>query len=410
MKRLCLVLFCAFAIGSPPVHGQDGLTLDQAVSLALRRNPAVLVAEKGVSAALGKRMQLEAIADPTLVFRDEGLAFRGNADGTPEKEISFGLEQNLEFPGKRSLRAEIGRAGEVLAGLALDRTRLLVSSRVKKAYYAAVLSKKTAESLEKSSGLLEEFIASLLAKYQAGDTTYADVLRAKVEKARLQNQILEERKNGAAARGELNLLLGRRGDEPLVLATDMTYAPLAKSLAAWKEEARAASPTLKLAAAKRGQSATALLLARKSILPDFSLGLYFPSLRTGSWGFSVGLSLPVWRTRTDGEVREAEAAKDIAALSESQEEIRLMARIDQAFETVRTAEEQVKIFEQKLLKDLEDELKMSVNQYGYAKLEFFSLLDLYRTYAAAQLEHLKSVFLYLTSLADLEVAGENAAE
>lgn len=410
MKKFCLVLFCTLAIGSPPVNGQDGLTLEQAVALALRQNPAILIAQREVSASAGKRMQMEAVADPTLVFRDEGLAFRRNADGTPEKEISFGLEQNLEFPGKRALRAEIGRAGEAQATLALDRTRLLVSARVKKAYYAAVLSRKTVESLEKSSALLDEFIASLLTKYQAGDTTYADVLRAKVEKARLQNQILEERKNGEAARGELNLLLGRRGDESLALATDMTYIPLTKALAAWKEEARAASPTLKLAAARRGQTATALLLARKSVLPDFSLGLYFPSLRTGSWGFSIGLSLPVWRTRTNGEIREAEAANDIAALSESQEEARLMSRIDRAFESVRTAEEQVKIFEQRLLKDLEDELKLSVSQYQYAKFEFFNLLDLYRTYAAARLEHLKSLFLYLTSLADLEVAGENAAE
>jgi len=379
------------------------------VALALRQNPAILIAQREVSASAGKRMQMEAIADPSLVFRDEGLVFRKTADGTPEKEISFGLEQNLEFPGKRALRAEIGKAGEAQAALALDRTRLLVSARVKKAYYAAVLSKKTVESLAKSSTLLDEFIASLLPKYQAGDTTYGDVLRAKVEKARLQNQILEERKNGAAGRGELNLLLGRRGDEPLALATDMIYVPLSRGLAAWKEEARAVSPTLKLAAAKRGQTATSLLLARKNVLPDFSLGLYFPSLRSGSWGFSIGLSLPVWRTRRAGEVREAEAATEIAALSETQDEVRLMSRIDRAFEAVRTAEEQVKIFELRLLADLEDELKLGVSQYRYAKFEFFNLLDLYRTYTAAQLEHLKSLYLYLTSLADLEIAGEDAA-
>jgi len=408
MKKSFVTLFCTLALGIAPAHGQDGLTLEQAVALALRQNPAILIAQREVSASAGKRMQMEAVADPSLVFRDEGLAFRKTADGTPEKEISFGLEQNLEFPGKRALRAEIGKAGEAQSALALDRTRLLVSARVKKAYYAAVLSKKTVESLVKSSALLDEFIASLLPKYQAGDTTYGDVLRAKVEKARLQNQILEERKNEAAGRGELNLLLGRRGDDPLALATDMVYVPLSKGLTAWKEEARTVSPTLKLAAAKRGQTATSLLLARKNVLPDFSLGLYFPSLRSGSWGFSIGLSLPVWRTRRAGEVREAEAATEIAALSETQDEVRLMSRIDRAFEAVRTAEEQVKIFELRLLADLEDELKLGVSQYRYAKFEFFNLLDLYRTYTAAQLEHLKSLYLYLTSLADLEIAGEDA--
>jgi hypothetical protein len=38
------------------------------------------------------------------------------------------------------------------------------------------------------------------------------------------------------------------------------------------------------------------------------------------------------------------------------------------------------------------------------------LLDLYRTYAATQLEHLKALYLYLVSRADLEVAGEEYAD
>lgn len=385
----------------------ETLTLEQAVKTALQRNPEILLAQKELAAAMGKRLQMTAVADPMLVFRDEGLALNKAKDGSFDKEYSLGLEQNLEFPGKRALRGEIGRSGEDQAALALDKARLRLVARVKKAYYQAVLSRRTLESLDQASSLLDRFMDNLVIKYQAGDASYSDVLRAKVEKARLQNQIIEERRAGTASRAELHILLGNKGDDASALVTDITFVPLQKELPAIKEEVRASSPTLKMLASKRRQSEAGLRLAMKSGLPDFSLGIYFPSLRSGAWGFSIGLNLPVWGTRRQGEVMEAEAATGKALISLETEERRMMIRIETAYAGVKAAEEQVKIFEQKLLKDMEDEIRLAVNQYQYGKIEFFNLLDLYRTYAATQLEHLKALYQYLLALSDLEVAGED---
>lgn len=194
------------------------------------------------------------------------------------------------------------------------------------------------------------------------------------------------------------------------LATDMTYVPLKEDLPGLKEGARASRPSLKISALKRRMFETGLEMARMSRLPDFSLGLYFPSLRAGAWGFSVGLTVPLWGKRQKGEILEAETANDGAIVFAEQEERRVMAGIESAYASVRAAEEQVKVFEQKLLKDMEDDLKLGLSYYQYGKIEFFNLLDLYRTYAAARLEHLKSLYLYLVSLADLEVAGEEYAD
>jgi cobalt-zinc-cadmium efflux system outer membrane protein len=388
----------------------ETLTLEQAIQTALQRNPRILLAQKELAAAMGKRLQMTAAADPMLVFSDEGLALNKAKDGSFEKEYSLGLEQNLEFPGKRGLRGEIGRAGEDLAVLALDKARLLLGAHVKKAYYQAVLSRRTLESLDQASSLLDRFMENLVIKYQAGDASYRDFLRTKVEKARLQNQIIEERRAATAYRAELNILLGNKGDDAAALVTDIVFVPLQKELTAIQEEIRASSPTLKILAAKLRQSEAGMKLAGKSGLPDFSLGLYFPSLRSGAWGFSIGLNLPVWRTRRQGEVMEAGAAADQALISLEAEERRLMIRIENAYAGVKAAEEQVKLFELKLLKDMGDEIRLAVNQYQYGKIEFFNLLDLYRTYAAARLEHLKALYQYLLALSDLEVAGEEYSE
>jgi len=388
----------------------ETLTLEQAIQTALQRNPGILLAQKELAAAMGKRLQMTAAADPTLVFSDEGLALNKAKDGSFEKEYSLGLEQNLEFPGKRALRGEIGRAGEDLAALALDKARLLLGASVKKAYYQAVLSRRTLESLDQASSLLDRFMENLVIKYQAGDASYRDFLRAKIEKARLQNRIIEERRAATAFRAELNILLGNKGDDTAALVTDIVFVPLQKELTAIQEEIRASSPTLKMLAAKLRQFEAGRRLAKKNGLPDFSLGLYFPSLRSGAWGFSIGLNLPVWRTRRQGEVMEAGAAADQALISLEAEERRLMIRIENAYAGVKAADEQVKLFEQKLLKDMGDEIRLAVNQYQYGKIEFFNLLDLYRTYAATQFEHLKALFHYLLALSDLEVAGEEYAD
>jgi len=410
MKKYIILILFASTISFLGASGEESLTLEQAVKIALQRNPEILLAQKDMMTAMAKRLQMEAISDPDIVFRDEGLSLKKNASEGEGKEYSFGIEQGLEFPGKRALRGEIGRFGEDLAALALDKARLLLSARVKKAYYKAVLSRRTLESLENASSLLDQFIENILVKYRTGGASYSDVLRAKVEKARIRNQIIAEQKEGATARAELNLLLGRKGDEFMLLTTDLAYLPLDKDLPTLKDEARTTSPTLKIVTSKRRQSETRLKLAFKSRLPDFLLGLYFPSLRTGSWGFSVGLTVPLWRTRQKGEILEADAANGIALISAEKEERRIMARLETAYSSVRAAEEQLKIFEQQLLKDIEDDVKLGISNYQYGKIEFFSLLDLYRTFAAVRLEHLKSLYLYLISLADLEVAGEEYAD
>jgi cobalt-zinc-cadmium efflux system outer membrane protein len=411
MPKKAVPLILLWSVLLQPISAEEKiLSIQEAVTTALQHNPEILAAQKNLLISQGKTLQAEALSVPSVVFSNEGMSFRKKADGQGETELSLGVEQFLEFPGKRALRGTIGRFSEGQASLELDRIRMLVRARVKKAYYRVVLFRRTLESLENASSLLDQFIENILVKYRTGGASYSDVLRAKVEKARLRNQIIAEQKEAVTARAELNLLLGRKGDESMLLTTDIAYLPLDKDLPTLKDEARTTSPTLNIVASRRRQSESALKLAFKSRLPDFLVGLYFPSLRTGAWGFSVGISVPLWRTKQRGEIMEAEAVREIALISVEKEERRIMARLETAYSSVRAAEEQVKIFEQQLLKEVEDELKLGISHYQYGKIEFFNLLDLYRTFAAVRLEHLKSLYLYLVSLADLEVAGEEYAD
>lgn len=407
MKKIMLyILFLDISV-CPALFGQEGLTLEQAVGLALKQNPAIAAAQKELAVSRGKRLQMEAIPDPEIVFSDEGIAFsKTGKAASSEQEVSFGIQQSLEFPGKRALRGKIGKYGEDIASLGLEQIRIVIRAKVKTAYYKAKLAERTIAALGKTSALLDQLIEMITIRYQAGAAAYSDVLRAKVEKARLQNQVLEERKAWTEDAAALNLLLGRTGDEPLNLLTDISYVRFDKSLTELKAEAISSRPSLKMMDLKLHQADTGLELANINYLPDFSLGLFSPSLRGGAWGFALSFSVPLWWNRQKGERLEAAAVRDISRIAADARQKSILSRIDTAYAAAKTAEEQVRIFEQQLLSEMEDELKISIEYYQYGKMEPFSLLDLYRTYTTTQLEHLKALYLYLVSLADLEIAGE----
>jgi outer membrane protein, heavy metal efflux system len=399
---MALLVFAAF------VQAQESnLTLDKAVEIALSRHPEVLSAQQAVRSAAARKLQAEARPEPALTLSTEGIPFTLKTEEGQSTEINLGLEQTFEFPGKRALRAEIGRLGEDLAVLELERVRLALTARVKKAYYRAVLAERILAALEPSVGLLDRFIENIEIRYEGGKAVYGDILRGRIEKARLQNRIIEERRELDAARTDLLHLLGRSSRDTVRFLTDLAYLPFDKTALQVLDAARGTRPSLKMAAARSQQTEIEMKLATLSRKPDLSAGLFLPSKDVKSWGFVLSLSLPVSQKRWAGVRAEADAARETSLIAVDAVEKRLTAMIDTAYASVRAAEDQVKIFEQKLLAEIQDELKISIEYYQYGKMEAYALLDLFRSGTEAQIEHLRALYFYAVAMADLEVAGED---
>lgn len=409
-KALGLVaVVCFLLAGVRPVWAQDGrISLEQAVTAALQGNPEIQLAVQRIAAARGERLQLEAPPQPEIEFSNEGIGYRKKA-GEEGSEISLGIRQNVEFPGKRALRGRIGRLAEEQSALEAEKLRVLVRAAVKKAYYRIVLSDRRAAVLAKNSALLDSLIDSLLIQYQAGTGLYVDVLRARAEKARLQNRIIEEKQAGGTARLELNLLLGRPGNTPLQPTDDLPAPPQAGEAPA---AVTPASPfTLRIADLRLRQSAAVVELARKGILPDLAVGLFAPSRRAAAWGFSLGLSVSLFAGKLqNGRMTVARAADETARIERRQAEQRVQSQMERAAAQVAAAQEQIRIYQEKLLQEMEDELTISIRHYQYGKIGFSALLDLYRACTEARVDHLQALYLYVSSLADLECAGESFGE
>jgi cobalt-zinc-cadmium efflux system outer membrane protein len=408
--RSAAVLLSALALSSGFVAAQEAappaeLSLARAVEIALAGHPDILLAREEVKAAAARRLQSEARPDPRLSVETGGIPWTLKS-GEVETEYGLGLEREFEFPGRRTARIEIARRDEESASLEIERAGLLLVARVKNAYHRAVFTEQTVAALEALGSMLDRFLEAMLIRFESGEAAYADLLRAKVEKARLQNRRIEGRRDMTIAKAELLLLLGLASDSPVRLTDGLAFQPLKISLERLLDNARAGRPSLRLARLREARAEAEMRLAALARKPDFAAGIFIPSKNYRGWGFSLGLSLPLSNARADGLQAEAAAAKGKGLIETAALERRLAVQIGAAYAEAQAAGEQVRVFEQKLLGEIEAEIKNGLEQYRLGRLEAYSLLDLFRSLSEARLEHLNALYLYALALAGLDAAGE----
>jgi outer membrane protein TolC len=402
-----LAALAAFVIVSALPAQEGGLTLERAVELALSGHPEIREAQARIEAARGRTLQFASRPEPQLTAGLEGIPLPGLKKEGDELEVRLGIEQVFEYPGKRSLRTEIGRKGEDLAGAELDRVRLLLAARVKRAYWQAVFAAGAVIALERSGSRLDALLEDLESKYRTGTAAYGDVLRARAEKARLRNQAFEQARERRTAELELIGLLGLSPGDPVELATPLPFTPLEADPSALWERARTKLPSMRAASIRAEQAASAVKLAGLGRRPDFLAGFLLPSLRPNAWGVEFGLTMPFLRPgRARGQAIEAAAEADAVRLASEALSRRVRTAVEGAYAAAKSAEGQVLVYERSLLADLEDELAIELEYFRYGKTQAFGVIDLHRTFVQAQIEHLRALLLYNLALADLEVAGE----
>ena len=201
-NRLCktgLVLCIVHGVALP--QPSDRLTLDEAVAIALTQNVRVLTALQEVQAADGRVSQAGRVSNPEISFIWNEMPTDFSLGDADERDI--GITQEIEFPTRRSSRIDVAEHNRVISELRLEQTRILVATETKRAYYEALISQKVADGLKGQIDFLREVQQTMSHRYQTGSGDYLDVIRTKVEVARLNNDLLETQRGVRARRSRL---------------------------------------------------------------------------------------------------------------------------------------------------------------------------------------------------------------
>jgi len=404
-----LIIFLSLLLSGPQaaVNNPVNLSLEEAVAIAFEHEPGLKLLKEEIQGARASTLIDSAWPAAEAGVSVEGLGFTERAKQS-DPEYSLGLTQPLPFPGKLSLKANIGETYEQEASLRLERGKILLAAQVKKAYLKCLLSQQSVYFLGQSLETLADIQQNALARYSLGTVPYSEVLRLKMEMARSQNDLYAARQELMADLSTLKLLLGLEEQTVINLTSPLAYQELPDKPEVILEKARLTSPALQLARVKKDRSGLLIKLALKDRWPDFSLSFFAPSRRWGAAGFSLGVNFPLFsRKNIKGEKLLAESEEQKASLSQKAAERFFESQKKLALAGIDQARQQVRIFEESLLEDSKAELEKALNAYRLGQLDSLHLLDLFQATREMNFEYQRALYFYLCALADFYSAGED---
>ena len=270
-----LVAGVAWAATTPPggVPSPEPLRVSRAdaVRLALAGNPAIAEAVEQVAQARARVAEATALPDAaiaTTLEQESGLLRPRSATA---KDI--GLALTLPFPDKLRLSGKVAGAALRSAEFSLTQLRQQIAFETVQAYDAVLVAARHRDDLSEAKALAEEFLAKTEARFKGGTAAKLDVLKAKVDLAQAQTDLIANERASATARAGLNRLIARPLGTPIEATDVLAAPPHVADLGTLEALALASRPEIQGLAADRMGARDATTLARRYWLPDLSVTL-----------------------------------------------------------------------------------------------------------------------------------------
>jgi len=160
--------------------------LEALLGETLARSPDLAQASDLVAAERERIPQARALPDPTLSLGIVNDGFKQLQVGKMDSSYyQVMLTQPFFWPGKRGLKADVARLGAEASGAELSRQRLTLRAEVKRAYFALLLVRDQLRLLEQQAPLLEQAEGIARTRYEVGQGSQTDLLRAQLARTRL---------------------------------------------------------------------------------------------------------------------------------------------------------------------------------------------------------------------------------
>ena len=202
------------------IHPESGqtFTADDLVEWVLAANPGLAAIEAAADAAAYRVDPASSLDDPTFSYAVAPLTV--SADRSLNQKFEFG--QKIPWPGTLNARGAAARQDAVSADRDVDSLRLRVVAQAKSAYAEWRFVEEGLAIHHATHALLEELIATTQTRYAAGRALKQDVLQAEVERADLNNHLLQLLRQQVVVQARVNALLNRAPDAPLPAAGAVT--------------------------------------------------------------------------------------------------------------------------------------------------------------------------------------------
>jgi cobalt-zinc-cadmium efflux system outer membrane protein len=381
------------------------LTREAALTAAGVRNPQIRAAQEQVAQARARRVQGIAIPDPQFdVEFNEATGLFGGGRAT---DRIVGTTLQVPFPDKFRLRGRIGSADVRSTEAALLALQQGIAATTSQVYDSLLAALRHQHDLEQARALAQDFLKKTDARFEGGSAARLDVIRARVDVAQAENDLITNARDIVNARAALNRLIDRPLGAPLAVSDSLVLPPPLPALEQLEAAAFASRPELAgLAREQEGAKATTAL-AREYWLPDFIFGISKNYADPGPGLFSTGISLPLpaffWQ-HSKGEIAESHHRELELAASYRDLRAEVGQDVRSAYAAASTALRQAVFLRDNLLPSAREAYRIASVSYGLGGASALEVLDARRVLRDAESQYTDALAAASMARADLQRA------
>jgi cobalt-zinc-cadmium efflux system outer membrane protein len=416
-QRLRTLAVCTLlmALGGGAARAQQPppavkIDLHQAIQLALQHNHTLKAAETQIQQNQADEVTASLRPNPVLTWDALFIPFF-----SPDQLNKSYLNNITEFDAAVAYTIERGHKRQARIRAARDQTaqtRSLVSDdertltfNVAQQFIAVLLAKSTLDFARQNLSSFQQTVDLSESRYKSGAISEGDLLKIKLQLLQFQTDASSAELSLVQSLASLRELLGYDSvPAHYDVIGQLTYEPLHGNKEDLQLLALKQRPDYVAAEQGVALARSQLQLARADGKRDFTASAGYTRLaNANNASFIFNIEIPIF-DRNQGEI-----ARSRYAITQSQEakaaaEETVMTDVETAYETVKTGQQVVQLYQSGYLKQSKESRDISDYAYKRGAANLLDFLDAERSYRSTQLSYRQSLATYMLAMEQLREA------
>lgn len=291
------------------------------------------------------------------------------------------LMQMVPLGGKLGLAGHVAEARASADGQRAVDVTWDVRNQAAMAFYDLYVTDGSLVVARQTLRVLQDIAATADAMYRVGEGRQADVLRARLEIARMTEDTIRMRTMRTGMMARLDALLNRAADAPVASPALPDFPDDVPSLDTLQRLAETSRPMIAAGIEDVQAAAASERLARREVIPDLQIGVQYGQ-RPGAMGtdrmgsLMLGASVPVFardrqfRMREEAAAMRAMADADLAMMRAD-----TRARVAETYANLVRARNLAALYRTTVLPQAEATVASALSAYRVGGVDFMTLLD-----------------------------------
>ena len=390
---MCIV-FVLFSLLSLSINGQTNgeLTIEKAVSLAVKNNPELQTLRYEMDALEAAKLQSGLMPNPEFAVEAENILGSKDFNGFDNSEITAVLSQDILLAGKISKRVKVAETNISLAEWDYETKRIEIITDIRKAFQQALAVQLLIEKNEELIEISKEFIVNLQKRVDAGKISPAEVSRAKIILNSLRIDLNRLKSEYETYKSELLSLIYQPDLTIDELKGELEYPVDVPSYDSLLNQLTN-NPKLKRYENEYDKQTAIVNLEESKAVPDLTISAGFKRLNDAKANtFLVGASIPLpIFDRNQGAIQEAKIRVDQKKREYFSVKNRLTLQLNVLYKRLNTLIETADQLSSESIPEAEDAFQIIKEGNLVGRFAIIDVLDAERTLFELQNQYLNII-------------------